>query len=58
MNNREELISILMERDGISRKEAIQEIENCVEAIENGDIEAIQDYLGLEDDYIFAVLGY
>ena len=26
------------------------------EALENGDFEAIQDYLGLEDDYIFDII--
>ena len=49
---------ILMKRDGISRREAEAQIAECVEALENGDYEAIHDYLGLEDDYIFDILGY
>ena len=50
---------ILMRRDGLSEKEAhILRIE-CADALEAGNHEAIQEYLGLEDDYIFDVLeGY
>lgn len=55
---RDEIVRILMERDGISKKEAENLIAECREALENGNYEAIQDYLGLEDDYIFGVLGY
>ena len=52
------VVNILMKRDGISRKEAVELVLECREALENGDCEAIQDYLGLEDDYIFDILGY
>ena len=47
---------ILMERDGLTLEEAREQIEDCVEALENGDYYAIEDYLGLEDDYIFDIL--
>ena len=50
------VVKILMERDGISEAEAKAQIEECREALEMGDIEAIQDYLDLEDDYIFDIL--
>lgn len=49
---------ILMKRDGLSREEARALRLECAEALENGDHEAIMYYLGLEDDYIFDVIGY
>jgi len=52
------LENILIRRDGLTREEAKEEIEECREALENGDYEAIQEYLGLEDDYIFDVMGW
>lgn len=55
MNKVEE---ILMERDGLSKEEAHSLRLECAQALENGDNEAISYYLGLEDDYIFDVLGY
>lgn len=53
---REKIIGILMRRDDISREEADELITECVEALEGGDYDAIHDYLGLEDDYIFDIL--
>lgn len=47
---------ILMERDGFTEKEADEAIAECRDALESGDYTAMQDYLGLEDDYIFDVL--
>lgn len=47
---------ILMERDGLTLEEAKAEIEECREALMSGDTYAIEDYLGLEDDYIFDIL--
>ncbi len=55
MNNVER---ILMERDGLSQEEAHKLRLECADALEHGDGEAIQYYLGLEDDYIFDVMGY
>ena len=47
---------ILMERDGLTAEEAKAQMDECREALNNGDWEAMADYLGLEDDYIFDVL--
>lgn len=52
------VVEILMRRDGMSKKEAEELVRECAEALEEGNNEAIQDYLGLEDDYIFDVMGY
>ena len=51
------VVKILMERDGVSKAEAQEMIAECRVALENGDYDSIQDYLGLEDDYIFEILG-
>ena len=50
------LIEILMNRDGVTRAEAKEMIAECREALLNGDEYAIEDYLGLEDDYIFEII--
>ena len=47
---------ILMERDGISASEAKEMMREAREALMNGDYEAMSDYLGLEDDYVFDLL--
>lgn len=52
----EKVIQILMKRDGISRTEAKCLILECIDELEAGNDEAIQDVLGLEDDYIFDIL--
>lgn len=51
-----EVVRILMKRDGLTRQEAEDLVDECREALLEGDAEAIQYYLGLEDDYIFDVL--
>ena len=51
-----DLIKILMDRDGISRVEAEEMIAECKEALLEGDAYAIENILGLEDDYIFDIL--
>ena len=53
-----EVVKILMKRDGITKKEAEAQVEECRKALANGNYEAIQEYLGLEDDYIFDILSY
>lgn len=53
---RDEIVRILMERDGMTKREAERLIVECREALERGNYEAIQEYLGLEDDYIFDIL--
>ena len=50
------VVEILMNRDGVSRAEAKEMIRECRQAILEGDDYAIEDYLGLEDDYIFEIL--
>ena len=55
---RKELVDILVRRDGISEGDALSLIEECADALENGHYNAMQSVLGLEDDYIFAVLDY
>lgn len=56
-----EIIEILMTRDGISKEEAIDVIDNCKEEIDyillnNGSYddaeEALKYWLGLEPDYL------
>lgn len=47
---------ILMERDGLTAEEAKAQMREAREALLNGDFEAMADYLGLEDDYIFDLI--
>lgn len=47
---------ILMERDGLTAEEAKEQMNEAREALMNGDFEAMADYLGLEDDYIFDLI--
>lgn len=54
--SRKEIIRILKERDGLTEKEAKNLIAECREALERGEDTAIQEYLGLEDDYIFGII--
>lgn len=51
-----ETMKILMERDGLTEAEAKEQMDECREALMDGDFEAIGDYLGLEDDYIFDLI--
>ena len=50
------VVKILMERDNLTEEEAKELVDECREALSNGDTEAICDYLGLEDDYIFDII--
>lgn len=50
------VVKILMERDGLTEAQAKQEVAWCREELISGNDEALQDCLGLEDDYIFDVL--
>lgn len=54
--SRNRIIKILMERDGLTKKEAEDLISECREALERGEYDAISEYLGLEDDYIFGII--
>lgn len=50
------VVDILMKRDGLTEEEAKEMIEETREALNNGEFDAMQVYIGLEDDYIFDVL--
>lgn len=54
--SRSSIIDILMKRDGVTKKEAEKLIAECREALERGEYNAIYEYLGLEDDYIFGII--
>lgn len=45
-----------MERDGMSAEDALELMAECREELENGNYGAMQEFLSLEDDYIFDVL--
>jgi hypothetical protein len=58
-----EIISLLMERDGLTRIQAVEEVEDCrdciLHAIETGEDdpqEVLMDMLGLEPDYLIDLL--
>lgn len=53
-NNR--IRNILMERDGITAEEADELIQECRQSLNEGNYCAINEYLGLEDDYIFDLI--
>lgn len=59
MNKPSELVTILMRRDGVSETEAREMVKECRDdrdmRIENGDMpfDILQEYFGLEPDYIF-----
>lgn len=58
------VVKILMKRDDLTEQEATELLDECREALadckydiqESEDI--IQDYLGLEPDYIFDILNF
>lgn len=52
----ETIIKILMNRDGLTRHEARIIYEETKEALMDGNYDAIYEYCGLEDDYIFCFL--
>jgi hypothetical protein len=51
-----ETMRILMERDGYTKEEAREQMAMAREELESGNFEAMQEILGLEDDYIFDIL--
>lgn len=58
MREREKVIRILMDRDDLTRLEAIEQIEECKEALlDEQDDSVIEEMLGLEPDYLFGVLN-
>ena len=53
------LVSILMRRDGMERDEAEDLLQDARAAVEDGEDpeEILQDWFGLEPDYVFDLLG-
>ena len=51
------VVEILMNRDDLTEDEAREMVDETREALNNGEFDALQIYLGLEDDYILDVLG-
>ena len=54
----DKVVKILIARDGLTEQEAKELIGECQDALLRGEEYAIEDYLGLEDDYIFDVMGW
>lgn len=60
----ERVVEILMEREGLQRHDAIDLINEARDAMEDCNYEPYQceeilaDYLGLEPDYMFDIIGY
>jgi hypothetical protein len=54
-----ELLKVLMKRDGLSKDEALRQIEEAKEEVRNGadPEEVLADWFGLEPDYVFDLLG-
>ena len=50
------VVRILMERDGLTEEEALAESEECREEMLLGNDYAMEDCLGIENDYIDEVL--
>jgi len=59
---RSELVKVLMERDGLTEEEALEQVSNVKEELYNrlaeGDIpeDICEEEFGLEPDYIFDLL--
>lgn len=60
MESKNKVVRILMERDGLSKKEAEERLEEVREMIADADPwdaeDIIADELGLELDYIFDII--
>lgn len=58
-----EIVNVLVKRDGVSKKEAEEQVADIRERIYSGEIDAfdiddvMMDELGLEPDYIEELLG-
>ena len=51
-----ETMRILMERDGMTEEEAKELMNETREELLNGNWNAMSEFLGLEDDYIFDLI--
>ena len=58
MYGRQDVINILVRRDGMSRIEAAELVAECMQMVTDGDdpAEVLHNELGLEPDYIFALI--
>jgi hypothetical protein len=63
MNEVNKIVSLLMERDGLSRVQALEEVKDCrdciLQAMETGEedpADVLMDMLGLEPDYLIDLL--
>lgn len=58
------IVQIICQRDGLTLEEARGLVEECRDALHDSEMcydsaqEIIQEYLGLEPDYFFEILGY
>lgn len=59
MGEGNEIVAVLMRRDGLSLEEAYQELNYARERLADGDDpeEILHEEFGLEPDYIFDLLG-
>lgn len=65
INSDNKVVQIIMQRDGMDSQDVIELVRDCVNELEehafNGNLEAaeecLSDYLGLEPDYLFELLG-
>jgi hypothetical protein len=55
----ESLLEVLMERDGLSRAQALRQIEEAREEVREGadPEEVLADWFGLEPDYLYDLLA-
>lgn len=53
-----EIINILMRRDGLTKEEAAELIQECIEEMKMGNFHACEDVLGLEPDYYDYLFDY
>ena len=53
---RNRVVKILMKRDGLTEEEANDIIAECIEELEMGNDYALEDVLGLEDDYLLDII--
>ena len=59
-NGKDNLISVLMYRDGLNRTEAVEQIEEAASLVLLGEDpeEVLYEEFGLEPDYVFDLLEY
>lgn len=55
----ETIVDILVRRDGMSRSEAEEAVQEAKDRVSNGEnpVEILEEEFGLEPDYIFELIG-